>query len=126
MAMTFELSEPTAETAGVTLDEAKAWARIDDDYEDALLQVCVVAGTKMAEQSMQREAVKRNDPQALAADTASVPQSVKAWICAYATSMYEHRGIAEPQALSEMKHMSGLLAPYTLPGRAPDSAFEAQ
>ncbi len=116
--------ETTAATAGVTTAEAKAWARIDDANEDAVIAIMVVAATSEAEHRLQREVVYRNDPYALSKVYGAVPDDVKAWICARVTAMYDERNAETPTAWQTVKHYDHLLDRYIMHDREPDSTFE--
>ena len=52
--MSFQLSAPIAP---VSLEEIKAHLRIDDDFEDQLLEHYILVATQQAEHIMQREVI---------------------------------------------------------------------
>ncbi len=122
MTMVYEL---TAAEAGVTTAEAKAWARIDDDVEDAVIAIMALAATSECEHRLQREVIYRSDPQALSKVFGAVPSDVKAWICARITAMFDERNAETPTAWQRAPHYEHLLDRYVLHDREPDSDFEA-
>ena len=118
--------EETSAVAGVTTAEAKAWARIDDSYEDSVIAMMVVAATSEAEHRLQREVIYRNDPYALSNVFGEVPADVKAWICARVTAMYDERNAETPTTWQTAKHYDHLLDRYMMHNRETDSGYNVE
>lgn len=94
--MSFQFSTPIAP---VSLDEIKAHLRIDDDFEDQLLEHYILVATQQAEHIMQREVIFRNDKNALAKTVEEVPPTVKSFIFCYVGDLYSHRELSDESGL---------------------------
>lgn len=102
----------TAPLPPVTVAEAKAHLRIDDDYEDALLSSYIISATAIAEQIMCREVIYRKDSYALATSAEAVPQLVRQFVLCQVGDYYVHRELTDKTGYSTFfKH---LLDPFIL------------
>ena len=96
----------------VSLDDLKKHLNIDIDDDDDLLLEYEAAAVEMAEHFMNREIIKRDDQQALAASAADVPAAVKQYIRCQVGDFYKQREItATGQFSTFYRH---LLDPYCL------------
>ena len=96
----------------VPLDDLKKHLNIDINDDDDLLLEYEAAAVELAEHFMNREIIKRDDQQALAASADDVPAAVKQYIRCQVGDFYKQREItATGQFATFYKH---LLDPYCL------------
>ena len=96
----------------VEISDLKKHLNIDIDDDDSLLEEYEAAAVELAEHFMNREIIKRNDQQALAASVADVPAVVKQYIRCQVGDFYKQREITATGSFATFyKH---LLDPYCL------------
>ena len=96
----------------VSLDDLKKHLNIDIADDDDLLLEYEAAAVELAEHFMNREIIKRDDQQALAASADDVPAAVKQYIRCQVGDFYKQREItAVGQFATFYRH---LLDPYCL------------
>ena len=96
----------------VEISDLKKHLNIDIDDDDTLLAEYEEAAVEMAEHFMNREIIRRKDPQALSTTAADVPAAVKQYIRCQVGDFYKQREItATGQFATFYKH---LLDPYCL------------
>ena len=102
----------TAPIAPVTVEEAKAHLRIDDDSEDALIENYIISATGLAEQIMHREVIYRNDSKALAQSVEDVPQLVKQYVVCMVGDLFAHRELTDKSGYTQFHEH--LLDPFII------------
>lgn len=107
--MTHDVS--TAPSA-VTLVEAKAHLRVDDEAEDALIEALCVACTQTAEHELLRPIVSRGELVGLADGPEGVPASIKQWILLHVGHFFENRSVASASTLNALPYLGALLDPF--------------
>ena len=96
----------------VDISDLKKHLNIDTDDDNQLLEEYEAAAVEMAEHFMNREIIKRDDQQALAASAADVPAAVKQYIRCQVGDFYKQREITATGSFATFyKH---LLDPYCL------------
>ena len=107
----------------VEISDLKKHLNIDINDDDDLLLEYEAAAVEMAEHFMNREIIKRDDQQALAASAADVPAAVKQYIRCQVGDFYKQREItATGQFATFYKH---LLDPYCLKYRDDEDSENA-
>lgn len=114
--------QDTAPISPVTVSEAKSYMRVYHEIDDALIETFLQSATAEAEHRMQREIIKRHDPDALALTADEVPGGVKTFIYAAVDNLYRFRGVfGEADLKSYAPH---LLDPWKLYNRDPDETWQ--
>ncbi len=97
--------------AAVSLEEAKAHLRVDEDADDALIDSLCLAATQMAEHELQRPLVTREGSEGYG-EASDVPAAIKQWIKLQVGYMYEERAATAEGAVVERPGIGRLLDPY--------------
>lgn len=95
-------------TTCVSLEEAKAFLRIDHDEEDGVLQMMLHAATELVETRLRRKVVDAEDPSAVAKTLEEVPASIKFAVCVVASFMYENREATDEELRSRVLRQAAL------------------
>ncbi len=102
--------QKTTPVSPVSVELFKAHMHIDDDFEDSLIEQYLLTATGDAEQTMQREVIKRNDEYALAESADDVPPAVKQYVLVLAGDYFTHREMSGEKELKKYhEHLLDLL-----------------
>lgn len=98
--------------SAVTLDEAKAYLRVDHDSDDSLIEALALACTQLCEHEILHSIVDRDGTDGFSVDVEHVPQAIKTWILVRLAERYEVREGATSQELKPVPWVDALLDPY--------------
>ncbi|WP_304423145.1 head-tail connector protein, partial [Turicimonas muris] len=98
--------------SAVTLDEAKAYLRVDHDSDDSLIEALALACTQLCEHEILHGIVDRDGTDGFSVDVEHVPQAIKTWILVRLAERYEVREGATSQELKPVPWVDALLDPY--------------
>ena len=98
--------------SAVTLEEAKAHLRVDDESEDALIAALCLACTQMAEHELQRPLITREGSEGFGDSPSDVPQGIRQWILLHVGHYFEHREAATPTNYQALPYLGALLDPW--------------
>ena len=104
--------QQSAPICAVTIEQLHHHLQIDFDFDDGLLESYALAATQHAEHIMQREIIKRGDPQALCESIDTVPPMVRQYVLLETADLYRYRETMQSGSLTPI--FVHLLDPFIL------------
>lgn len=91
----------------LSLEQAKAWLRVDFDEDDELIRFLVDEATGLVETRLRRPVIG-DDDEAVCKDAASVPKTIIGVVQALISLKYEHRDATSDDVGAILEKNAGL------------------
>lgn len=94
--------------SAISLEEAKAWLRVDYSEEDQLISMLILSASQMVETRLRRAIVTRGQETGIADTIDKVPGSIKSVILSLVAYQYENRSATDDDLRARCMRAAGL------------------